>query len=94
MEGRGGGLAGEASLFAASLVVGVVSVVPVCAMARGGPGGGAKAKVHLEDRSRGTKFTLSEGVQHKESESVEKEGPLLGNQGFDVRTDKCHPPEE
>ena len=29
MEGRGGGLAGEASLFAASLVVGVVSFVPL-----------------------------------------------------------------
>ena len=42
-------------MFAASLVVGVVSVVPLCAMAHGGPvatatwlGDGAKAKVRSE----------------------------------------------
>ena len=64
-------------MVAASLVVGVVSVVPLCAMARGGPGGGAKAKVRSEDRSQRTKLTLSEGVKNEESESVEKGNPPL-----------------
>ena len=44
-------------------------------MARGGPGGGAKAKVRSEDRSQRTKLTLSEGVKNEESESVEKGNP-------------------
>ena len=52
-------------MFTASLVVGVVSVVPLCAMARGGPGGGAKASVRSEDQSQGTKLTLSEGVKSR-----------------------------
>ena len=51
-------------MFAALLVVGVVLVVPLCAMARGGPGGGAKANVRSEDQSQGTKLTLSEGVKN------------------------------
>ena len=69
-------------MFAALLVVGVVSVVPLCAMRALWPrgngnlvGGGAKAKVRSEDCSQGTKLTLSEGVKNEESESVEKGNP-------------------
>ena len=40
-------------------------------------GEGAKAKVRSEDRSQGTKLTLSEGLKIEESESVENSSPPL-----------------
>ena len=72
-EGRGGGLAGEASLFAALLVLGVVSVVPFARCARWPRGngnlvgGGGKCNRAFEGIHQGTKLTLSKGVKTRRS---------------------------
>ena len=48
-------------MFAASLVVGVVSVVPLRAMAHGGPGGGGKGKCASGGSKPGDKIDPEQG---------------------------------